>query len=63
MSTLTQTRRNRIAEIEKEIQTLMAEKKEKLAQGKSVDEIDQKQEELERQKDQLVEALQDTWSS
>jgi hypothetical protein len=63
LSTLTQTRRNRIAEIEKEIQTLMAEKKEKLAQGKSVDEIDQKQEELERQKDQLVEALQDTWSS
>jgi hypothetical protein len=60
---LTQTRRNRIAEIEKELQVLMAEKKEKLAQGKSVDELDQRQEELERQKDQLVSALQDTWSS
>ena len=56
-------RRMRIAEFEKEIDVLMKEKKDKMERGKSVDDIDARIEDLERRKHELVEQLQDVWSS
>lgn len=56
-------RRSRIAELEKELQSVMAEKKTRQEQGKSVDELDIRLEELERRKHSLVEQLQDRWSA
>ncbi len=56
-------RRGRIAEIDKELQSVIAERKERQEQRKSVDELDEKIEELERRKHSLVEQLQDAWSA
>lgn len=56
-------RRMRIAEFEKEIDVLMKEKKDRMERGKSVDDLDARIEDLERRKHELVEQLQDVWSS
>lgn len=56
-------RRMRIAELEKEIETLMTEKRERMERGKPVDDLETRVEELERRKHELVEQLQDVWSS
>ncbi len=56
-------RRMRIAELEKEIETLMTEKRERMERGKTVDDLETRIEELERRKHDLVEQLQDVWSS
>ena len=53
----------RIAEFEKEIDVLMKEKKDRMERGKSVDDLDARIEDLERRKHELVEQLQDVWSS
>jgi polyhydroxyalkanoate synthesis regulator phasin len=53
----------RIAELEKEIDTLMTEKRERTERGKPVDDLETRIEELERRKHDLVEQLQDVWSS
>jgi predicted transcriptional regulator len=60
---MSEGRRIRIAELNKELGSLLAEKAKRQLRGKSVDDLEKKQEELEQQKHQLVEEIQDTWSS
>jgi hypothetical protein len=62
LSELEQTR-NEIAELERELQSLLAEKKERQEQGRPTDELEDRLEELERRKHSLVEQLQDRWSA
>ena len=60
---LSENQRTRIEEINKELESLEFEKAKKPAAGKSTIELEKRQEELERQKHELVEQIADIWSS
>ena len=60
---LSESQRTRIEEINKELESLEYEKAKKQAAGKSITALEKRQEELERQKHELVEQIADIWSS
>ena len=60
---LSENQRTRIAEINLELESIEAEKAKRQSKGKSIEDLERKQEELERLKHELVEQIADIWSS
>ena len=60
---LSESQRTRIIEINQELELIEAEKTKRQSKGKSIDDLEKRQEQLERLKHELVEQIADIWSS
>ena len=60
---MSENQRKRIEEINLELDSIGAEKTERQSKGRPIDDLVKRQEELEKQKEELVGEIADIWSS
>ena len=60
---MSENQRKRIEEINLELDSIEAQKTKRQSKGRPIDDLEKRQEELERQKEDLVGEIADIWSS